>query len=49
MLYLFLVGIPMQVVAALITLSGRVLYPWYAAAPRTWGLTPLDDQSSAGC
>jgi hypothetical protein len=35
MLYLFLVGIPMQIVAALITLSGTVLYPWYSAAPRT--------------
>jgi putative membrane protein len=48
MLYLFLVGIPMQVVAALITLSDRVLYPWYAAAPRTWGLSPLDDQQLGG-
>jgi hypothetical protein len=44
MLYLFLVGIPMQLVAALITTADEVLYPWYAAAPRTWGLSPLDDQ-----
>ena len=48
MLYLFLVGIPMQIVAALITLSDEVLYPWYSAAPRTWGLTPLDDQQLGG-
>ncbi len=48
MLYLFLVGIPMQIVAALITLSDGVLYPWYTAAPRTWGLTPLDDQQLGG-
>ena len=48
MLYLFLVGIPMQIVAALITLSGTVLYPWYSAAPRTWGLSPLDDQQLGG-
>jgi putative membrane protein len=48
MLYLFLVGIPMQLVAALITLADGVLYPWYAAAPRTWGLTPLDDQQLGG-
>ena len=48
MLYLFLVGIPMQIVAALITLSDRVLYPWYSAAPRTWGLSPLDDQQLGG-
>jgi putative membrane protein len=48
MLYLFLVGIPMQIVAALITLSNEVLYPWYSAAPRTWGLTPLEDQQLGG-
>ena len=48
MLYLFLVGIPMQIVAALITLSDSVLYPWYAAAPRTWRLSPLDDQQLGG-
>lgn len=48
MLYLFLVGIPMQLVAALITFADEVLYPWYAAAPRMWGLTPLDDQKLGG-
>jgi putative membrane protein len=48
MLYLFLVGIPMQIVAALITLSDAVLYPWYSAAPRTWGLMPLEDQQLGG-
>jgi putative membrane protein len=48
MLYLFLVGIPMQIVAALITLSDEVLYPWYAVAPRTWGLSPLEDQQLGG-
>jgi putative membrane protein len=47
-LYLFLVCIPMQVVGALITFAGGVLYPWYAAAPRTWGLSPLDDQQLGG-
>ena len=48
MLYLFLVGIPMQIVAAMITFADEVLYPWYAAAPRTWGLSPLDDQQLGG-
>ncbi len=48
MLYLFLVGIPMQIVAALITLSDRVLYPWYVAAPRMWGLSPQADQQLGG-
>ena len=33
MLYLFLLGVPMQIVAAVITLSDTVLYPWYASAP----------------
>ena len=48
MLYLFLVGIPMQIVAALITFSDGVLYPWYVAAPRMWGLSPLEDQQLGG-
>ena len=48
MLYLFLLGVPMQIVAAVITLSDSVLYPWYASAPRTWGLLPLDDQQLGG-
>src|SRR6266513_6145543 len=43
LLYLFLLGIPMSVTGALITLSDGVLYPFYAAAPRVWGLTPLAD------
>jgi putative membrane protein len=48
MLYLFLLGIPMSITGALITLSDRVLYPFYAAAPRVWGLTPLQDQQIGG-
>src|SRR6266545_2910919 len=38
MLYLFLLGIPMSITGALITLSDSVLYPFYAAAPRVGGL-----------
>ncbi len=48
MLYLFLVGIPMQAVAAPITLADTVLYHFYAEAPRTWGLTALQDQQWGG-
>jgi putative membrane protein len=48
MLYLFLVSIPMQLVAAIITMSGSPLYLWYEAAPRTLGLSPLDDQKVGG-
>ena len=49
--YLFAVGIPMSVVAALITMSDSVLYPWYAVQPRIPGalnMTPLDDQRLGG-
>src|ERR1043165_2791777 len=48
MLYLFLLGIPMSVTGALITLSDSVLYPFYAGAPRVWGLSPLEDQQIGG-
>lgn len=47
-LYLFAFGIPMTVVAAMITGAEHVLYPYYAAAPRLWGLTPLADQRLGG-
>src|SRR5438876_9573500 len=48
MLYLFLLGIPMSITGALITLSGSVLYPFYAAAPRVGNLSPMDDQQIGG-
>jgi putative membrane protein len=48
MLYLFLLGIPMSITGALITLSDRVLYPFYAAAPRVGGLLPIQDQQIGG-
>lgn len=47
-LYLFAFGIPMTVVASMITGAERVLYPYYAAAPRLWGLEPLADQRLGG-
>ena len=48
MLYLFLVGIPMQATAAPISLADTVLYSYYADAPRVWGLTALQDQQIGG-
>ncbi len=48
MLYLFLLGIPMSIVGAFITLADGVLYPFYAAAPRVVDLTPLADQQIGG-
>jgi putative membrane protein len=47
-LYLFVFGIPMTVVAIMITGAERVLYPFYAAAPRVSGLMPFDDQRLGG-
>ena len=49
MVYLFLVGIPMMISAALITFSGDALYAWYVEAPRVFaGLSPLEDQRLGG-
>jgi putative membrane protein len=48
LLYLFAFGIPMTVVAAMVTGAEEVLYPFYAAAPRLFGLTPLADQRLGG-
>ncbi len=47
-LYLFAFGIPMTVVASMITGAEHVLYPYYAAAPRLWDLAPLADQRLGG-
>lgn len=48
MVYLFLVGIPMMLSAALITFSSDAMYSWYVEAPRLWGLSPLEDQRLGG-
>jgi len=48
MVYLFLQTLPCALVGALITLTGHVLYPNYAAAPRVWDLSPLQDQQIGG-
>jgi len=48
LLYLFVFGMPMTVVAAMITGAERVLYPFYEAAPRIVDLTPLADQRLGG-
>jgi putative membrane protein len=38
----------MSVVGAMITLADAPLYPFYVAAPRVMGLSPLDDQQIGG-
>jgi putative membrane protein len=44
MLYLFLLGIPMTALSAILTFSSTPLYPFYIEAPRLFGLSALDDQ-----
>jgi len=48
LLYVFAFGVPMTVVAAMITGAERVLYPFYAQAPRLFDLAPLADQRLGG-
>ncbi len=48
MLYLFVLGIPMMVVAALITFSSTEMYTFYVEAPRIFAISPLDDQRLGG-
>jgi cytochrome c oxidase assembly factor CtaG len=48
MIYLFILGVPMMVVAALITFTGEPLYQWYVEAPRIFPLSPHEDQRLGG-
>lgn len=44
MLYLFVLGVPMMVVAVIIAFSDTHFYTWYAAAPRIFPLSEIEDQ-----
>jgi putative membrane protein len=46
--YLLSADLINTLLSALLTFSGRVLYPTYEQAPRVCGLTPLQDQIAAG-
>ena len=48
MMYVFALGIPSTILSAFITMSDRVFYPFYAAAPRISPLDPLQDQRLGG-
>jgi cytochrome c oxidase assembly factor CtaG len=49
MLYLFVVGLPMVMVAIFISMADGLLYPYYGASPRIWAaLTPHADQHLGG-
>jgi cytochrome c oxidase assembly factor CtaG len=46
--YLLIADIQNTALSAFLIFSERVLYPTYAAVPRLWGITALDDQAAAG-
>jgi putative membrane protein len=46
--YLFVQSLFPSVIASFITFSDRVVYEFYAEAPRIWGLTAIHDQQIAG-
>ena len=48
MLYVFAFGIPTTILSAFLTLSDRLIYPYYALAPRVTWLGPLEDQRLGG-
>jgi putative membrane protein len=48
MLYVFGQTFSGFVVGSFITNSKSLLYPFYAEAPRVWGLSPMDDQKIGG-
>ena len=48
MLYVFAFGIPMTILSAFLTMSDRLIYPYYALAPRVTSLGPLEDQQLGG-
>ncbi len=46
--YLLFADIQNTALSAFLIFSERVLYPTYAAVPRLWGISMLDDQAAAG-
>lgn len=48
MMYVFAFGVPSTAVAAFITLSDNVIYPWYDLAARVTSLTAHQDQRLGG-
>ena len=48
MLYLFVQSFVPTVLASFLTFADKVLYAFYEQAPRTWGISAVDDQMIAG-
>ena len=46
--YLLFADIQNTALSAFLIFSERILYPSYAAVPRLWGISVLDDQAAAG-
>ena len=46
--YLLLADLQNTALSALLIFSERILYPTYAAVPRLWGISAIDDQAAAG-
>ncbi|HVA45359.1 MAG TPA: cytochrome c oxidase assembly protein [Pirellulales bacterium] len=46
--YLILADVQNTVLSALVTFSGKVIYPYYEQVPRIGNISPLEDQSAAG-
>jgi len=46
--YVVLAGGQQALLGLLLSMSPKALYPFYADAPRVWGLGPLDDQAWGG-
>jgi cytochrome c oxidase assembly factor CtaG len=47
-LYLILADLQNTVLCAWLVFAERLIYPWYAAVPRLWGISALNDQAAAG-
>ena len=47
-LYLFLATLPCDILSALLTFCGRIVYPSYLSTTRIFSLSPLQDQECAG-
>ena len=48
LLYLFVTGFPMGLLALMLVASGSPVYGYYETAPRLWGVSALIDQQIAG-
>ena len=46
--YLVLADIQNTALSAALVFSERILYPTYLTVPRVWGISALDDQTTAG-